>query len=664
MPRSSRILLIHIALVLFAIALVARAAEVQLWQSDQWTARAKRQHFATAELPAPRGNIYDVRGVPLAMSREMVRLSIAPREVTDVKALARALDRLNVPRTWINRATDAHRAWVTLPGTYLPGDAAPVAAMRGVYTESMIERVYTQREAIRRVVGWVNASGRPMGGLELTLDSLLRGRPGHTTQARDSRGRRFESPADRDVEPQPGDAVVLTINQGLQEISERALADAIASTGADGGDIVILDPQDGEIRAMASQRQGRSFGSPAVSEPFEPGSTLKPLFASSLLMHHLARPTDTVNTENGIYTVEGRTIRDLHRASQLSLADVLRWSSNIGIVKFVSRMSPRQEYETLRDFGFGMQTGVPFPAEASGTLRAPGQWSRQSPASLAMGYEIAVTPLQLATAYAAIANGGELLQPAIVKEVRSPDGTVEYQHTRRVVRRVMSPEVAATVRNMMVAVVQEGTAKGAALGNFTVAGKSGTARRTGQGGAYETGAYTASFVGLFPAQSPQYVLLVKLDRPRSGIYGGEVSAPVSKIVLEAAIAARDATLDRRVLASSESLSKVVDSSGARLTAAQRTADHAAVAAIPADSEPAPYVLTLPTRARATSSPSAAAMHAVPEVQGLPLRDAVRTLHRAGFRVQLAGFGNDAASTVPQAGAQVRAGTVVRLVSTP
>lgn len=662
MFRPSRSTLVHLSLLLFAIALVGRAAKVQLLEHARWAASAQRQHFATAELPAPRGNIYDVRGVPLAMSREMVRLSIAPRELRDPRATATALGRLGVKREWIARATDTRRAWTAIPGTFLPGDAAKVTAMRGVYTQPVVERVYTRREAMRRVLGGVDPSGEPVGGLERTLDSLIRGRNGRAMLARDARGRGVAFPADSDLAPVPGDEVTLTLNQELQEISERALAEAVARTRADGGDIVILDPHDGGIRAMASQRAGAApFASPIVSEPFEPGSTLKPLFAGALFMLQRARPTDIVDTENGRYTIEGRTINDVHKARSMSLAEVLKYSSNIGIVKFVSRLSPREEFETLRDFGFGMATGVPFPGEASGTLPTPDRWSRQSRASLAMGYEIAVTPLQLAAAYAAVANGGELLQPAIVREIRTPDGEVRYQHTRRVVRRVLSPEVAAMVRAMMVGVVEGGTAKDAALTNYAVAGKSGTARRTAGGRGYAPGAYTASFVSIFPADAPQYVVLVKLDGPKETIFGGTAAAPVSRIVLQAAIAARDATLDRSVLAASVAPERVARPSLA--LAAPVASVTMETDAAPEDSAPpAPIVLSLPVRATEQAD-TAAPMRAVPDVRGLPLRRAVHALHRAGFRVELSGYG-DPAGTTPTAGAMARPGTLVKVMTTP
>lgn len=652
MPRLTRSQVVHGALGAFAALLVIRAAQVQLWEGRAWAARAHKQHYGAKEIPAPRGALLDARGVPLAQSRELVKLSIAPQEVRDRRVLGKALRKLGVPAGWVARATDARRKWVVLPGRYLPVDASVVTAMRGVYTEIAIDRVYAHGEAMRRVVGRVDADDEPIDGLELALDSLLRGQEGTLLVARDARGRRAASQRETGRAPVRGHEVVLTLSRELQDIAERALRDAVERMGAAGGDVVILDPHTGEIRALASHRTDGSFsGVPALSAPFEPGSTLKPFFAAALIAKGRAKPDERMDTENGVYTLAGRTITDVHAEASMTLAEVIRYSSNVGIVKFTSRLAAREQYEVLRDLGFGTPTGVPFPSEAGGTLMTPDEWTRVSPASLAMGYEIAVTPVQLATAYAAIANGGELLEPTIVREIRDPDGAVRFRHTRRVVRRVMDPAIAATVRGMLVGAVEDGTAGGAGLGSFSVAGKTGTAR-VARGGRYVASEYTASFVGFFPADDPQYVVLVKIDRPTGAYYGGQTAAPVTRAVLEAAIAARDAALDRRALASRESLEA--------LAKAGPHAEDLGEAERVLDEQPPAHVVDLPLarHARAKRTPP----REVPNVRGMQLREAVRTLHRAGFRVQLAAATGAASETWPHAGAVLREGSLVRLVS--
>jgi cell division protein FtsI (penicillin-binding protein 3) len=652
MPRLTRSQVVHGALGAFAALLIIRSAQVQLWEGRDWAARAHKQHYGAKEIPAPRGALLDARGVPLAQSRELVKLSIAPREVRDRRALGKALRELGVPGAWVTRATDAKRKWVVLPGRYLPVDASDVTAMRGVYTEIAIDRVYAHGEAMRRVVGRVDADDEPIDGLELALDSVLRGKDGTLLVARDARGRRAMSPEESGRAPVRGHDVVLTLSRELQDIAERALRDAVARMGAAGGDVVILDPHTGELRALASHRTDGSFsGVPALSEPFEPGSTLKPFFAAALLSAERARPDERVDTENGVFALDGRTITDVHAEASMTLTEVIRHSSNIGIVKFASRLAPREQYEVLRDVGFGTPTGVPFPSEAGGTLRAPDAWTRVSPASLAMGYEIAVTPVQLAVAYAAIANGGELLEPTIVREIRDANGDVRFRHQPRVIRRVMDEDIASTVRGMLIGAVEEGTGGGAGLGSFSVAGKTGTAR-VARGGRYAASEYTASFVGFFPAGDPQYVVLVKIDRPTGAYYGGQTAAPVTRAVLEAAIAARDAALDRRALASKESLEALAKAGphAEGLGEAERVVEEQ----VPA------HVVELPLARDARAKRTAPRV--VPNVRGMQLREAVRTLHRAGFRVQVAAATGAASATWPHAGALLREGSLVRLVS--
>jgi cell division protein FtsI (penicillin-binding protein 3) len=562
----------------------------------------------------------------------------------------------------IARAVDTSTKYLTVPGTFPAVDAAPAMGLRGVHSFASITRSYAVSAGTQGILGHVDGSNKPVDGLELALDSILRGTPGAATIFKDPKGQSRESPTAPGTPPTRGSSVVLTINADLQQIAEKALADAVARMGAEGGDIVILDPHDGDILAMASRRlDPRLTAATALTEPFEPGSTAKPFMAAGLLERGLVSDRDSVDTGDGVYAINGREIHDEHRVGRAPLAEVLRWSSNIGIVKFSQRLSNREEYETLRDFGFGTPTGVPFPTESGGILRIPKSWSLQSASSLAMGYEMSVTPLQLAVAYAAFANGGELVEPALLKEVVAPDGSVRYRHERRVVRRVMSRPVADKIRHMLLDVVDEGTALQAALDNYLLAGKTGTPRGAVRGH-YVAGRYNPNFVGLFPGDAPQYVIVVKLTAPQSSIFAAETAAPVTKAILEAALAAGNAALDRTKLASSVVPSR--KDTARRVAVHQSGAPHedSAAAGTTTDSvagpETVPFVVTLPMQ---PAPPMPRTVRPVPDVRGLALRDAVRSLHNAGFRVQLGHGGASSAVTTPAAGELAQTGTLVRLL---
>lgn len=671
MRRPNRLTLVHGSLVLFAIALIAKAGYEQLYRRAYWKNIGQRQHFASSGLPAPRGNIEDANGEVLVESRELTRISVAPREVKDRAALARAMRLAGVDGRYIALALDTARRWFDVPGAFLPTDIAPVVGQHGVYARPMMDRVYATSGGIRRIVGRVGPDGNPLDGVELALDSVLRGDTGTVRVARDRNGRPMA--AVNDSEPEPGNTVVLTINRELQEICDRALADAVDSLHASGGDIVVMNPRTGDVLAMASNRSNpAAIANTAVTEPYEPGSTVKPFVAARLLMLGRAKPEETINTFGGHYTVEGRTINDAdEHPTMLSLGDVIKHSSNVGIVRFAERLTTRERYELLRDIGFGTPSTIDLPAESPGLLREPARWSKQSPASLMMGYEVAVTPLQIVTAYSAIANGGELVAPRIVKEIRAPDGTVRYTARTRVVRRVMPPQVAATMRQMLRDVVAGGTSTKADLKTLDVAGKSGTARRN-VNGRYVAGSYTASFVGLFPEDNPQFVVLVKLDNPQNGFYGGVVAGGVTNVVLRAALAARDAALNRSELASSvhaprPDTSEAGRAAAKRLAAQRARADSIAavdsakrathVASVP-DSDPRTgqyFVVKLPSSTRV--APPASSPRTVPDISGLPLRAAVRALHTAGFRVELV---PGTSGSMPVAGTLWSPGRVVKL----
>ncbi|HMG71295.1 MAG TPA: penicillin-binding transpeptidase domain-containing protein [Gemmatimonadaceae bacterium] len=658
MKTPRRVAIVHSFFVLFAIALVVRAAKVQVVEGKDWVARGKRQHFFAGAQSAPRGEIQDASGNTLVESREMTRVAVALPEVRDTAFVLKALHRARVDAAAVHSAIARRKRWIDLPGLYTASDVASISKLNGIHLTPVLQRVYANSGGIKRIVGSLDGHGNPLDGLELALDTLLRGDSGRVRLARDKDGRPLDSPDAWTEQPKAGSTVVLTINNTLQDICERELSIAVDSLRADGGDIVVMNPHTGEILALASNRVGKTtFSNTAVTEPFEPGSTLKPFVAAALLEHGRARTTDIVDTHNGKLEIDGRIITDMHKAQSLSLADVIRFSSNVGIVEFGQRLTPRQKYETFRDLGFGMPLGVPLPAEASGTLREPKAWSKQTSASILMGYEIAVTPLQLVTAYAAIANGGEILEPHLVKEVRSADGKVLYRAETRSIRRVMSGEVARTIQQLLLAVVREGTATKADLANFEVAGKSGTARRTSENAGYVAGNYTASFVGLFPGNDPQYVVLVKLDNPRGAHYaGGDIAAPVTQIVLRAALAARDAALDREDLAASEKTAVEQRSKEPDRPAPESYDPSRNMAKREANEATTSYMVELPGSLK--PSRPATAPRPVPDVGGLSVREAVTRLHGAGFRVRI--LRASSASTFPVAGTIAAPGTLVQL----
>ncbi|MGQ0813326.1 MAG: penicillin-binding transpeptidase domain-containing protein [Gemmatimonadota bacterium] len=651
--KRRRFLLVGI--VCAALFMTGRAAQLQLVQSGDWQERAGDQHAKQSVLPAARGTIYDRDGVPLAASSEAFRINIAPREVTNRQRLAQRLQKLTkLDEGTVRRALDVKRRWVVLPGHYPSAVREALDGTQGVYCDRVLRRFYPHGDVAHDILGLVNRAGDPLGGIELEFDSILAGKPGMATLRRDSRGRAIPGAMLQAIEPAAGHDIYLTLDYDLQEIANEALRNAVQSTGSRGGEMILADPRTGEILASATVRDAPVRGWRAATEPYEPGSTLKPFLIATLLAQKAARLTDTIFAENGEYTHDGRTLRDVHAMSWMSVAEALQQSSNIALAKLSARLEPATQYEYLRAFGFGSPTAIQYPSESSGLLRKPQQWSRFSQASLAIGYEVSVTPLQMVLAYGALANGGVLMEPRLVREVRSRDARFQQTFKRRVVRRVIPQKVAHELREVLVGVVAEGSGQAAGMGPFEVAGKTGTARSF-RAGHYERGAYTASFAGFFPAADPQLVFVVKLESPQGVYYGGFAAAPVTRATLEAALAARNTPLDKRALA----------------VAAPRmdASDLAPIASAPATARrpvSGPFIFALaPREAGSLRSHAGApnrvtqrvARYTLPNVVGLPLRDAVRQLHASGYRVQIEGNG-----VVRRAGSDANTRALVRLVA--
>lgn len=643
-PRAWRRRLLLGAWLLAGLGICARAAQIQVVQGAEWRSLAQSQHTTARDVSAARGAVLDRDGAPLVVSRETYQVSVAPGELVDRDRGAALLrETLELSEAKARALTDPADPWRVVPGRFPPSVREELSAVRGIYLDRRLERLHPHGDLARGVLGVViDDEGR--GGIEQRYDSLLRGTPGRAVVARDNVGRPIPGETIVVDPPRAGGEVVLTLDMDLQEIARQALREAIAESGARGGDVLVTDPSTGEILALVSLRDGRPGSLSAINSPYEPGSTLKPFTVAGLLERGRAALSDTVDVEGGVWRVAGRTLHDVSAHGRITLADALRVSSNVGVAKAARALSPGEQYENLRDFGFGVPTGIELPGEVGGVLRRPDGWTAQSRASLAIGYEVSVTPLQMAMAYGAIANGGLLLEPRLVKEVRDARGRTVERFGTRTVRRVLRPRVARRIAGVLEEVVEDGSGTRARLATFRVAGKSGTSRAYDPAGGYRPGDYYASFAGFFPAEDPQLVIFVKLERPRNGAYyGGSVAAPVTRATMEAALAARSTPLDRfRLL---------------RTTRDRRAAPEAPVvrfASSTVDPPPAPLDEEQVEGVRPSSM-------ALPDMTGLPVRVAARRLHALGLRVTLEGRG-DITATLPAPGTRVAPGDTVRLRS--
>lgn len=625
-------------------AVLARAAQLQLVQGTRWSREAEAQRTERAVLPAPRGTIFDRNGVPLAVTQEFYHVGVAPNELTDRRAAVTLLSRrLGLPATQVDREL-ARRKWAYWHGPFTATQVQALRGVKGIHLAGEFMRFYPASDLARPIIGGLSPeTGAGAAGLELSLDSMLAGQPGEAVLLKDRAGRRYDSPSRVIREPVAGHDVWLTLDAGLQEIAERGLADALQEMKAEGGDVVFLDPATGELLALASRQAGGAVRPSIFTDPFEPGSTAKLFTAAALLEYRRVDSTDAVSGENGVYLMpvnqRGRTrrITDAEKhPGMLTLAKAIQVSSNIAMAKFSQRLSPEEQYGVLRDFGFGSPTGVEFPSESRGRLERPDRWQPMyTRASVAMGYEFGVTPMQLAAAYGAIANDGVLLAPTLVREIRGPDGRLVYRHQPEPVRRAISPEIAARLRRFLSGVVGEGgTGERAQLANYSLLGKTGTAVRF-ERGRYVRGEYTASFAALFPADHPQLVVIVKIDNPKGNYYGGLTAAPLTKSMLQQALASHRVAIDRARLAS---IDTVAAASSAR-----------------DDSESAAPPVVVPWPARPADQRAAAVP--VPDVEGANVREAAVALHRRGFRVDLRGTGR-VERTAPASGDAALPGTRV------
>ena len=535
----ARVLILAAVLAVAFAGLTGRLTWLQVVKRAELAQLAERQYSRTVVLHAQRGPILDRQGTPLATSTPTESLFVQPRSVGDpVRVTARLAPIIGLPPAEVHAVLTSSRSFVWLRRRLPPAVAAGVRALRepglGFLPEPL--RLYPNRELAAHVVGFEGVEGG-LEGIERAFDGELAGTPGKAIVGRDALGREVAAPHMLEP-PQPGLGVMLTLDRAIQYMTERELDAAYRRTGARSAMAVVLDPRTGEVLALAirptfnpntfldvpSRDRWRDR---AVTDPFEPGSTFKVILAAAALEEGVVRPEDRIYGENGSVTIAKTTIHDWKKYGWLTFSEVLQNSSNVGSIKVGLALGRERYYRYMSAFGFGAATGVGLPGESRGLLRAPGRWSLLSLPTMSIGQEVSVTALQMVAAFGAIANGGTLMQPRIVRATFDAAGQEVRRFEPRPVRQVISPETARTLTRILVRVVESGTGHNAAIPGYEVAGKTGTAQKLDPATRrYSRSPGVLSFVGWAPADVPRFVMLVTLDEPKNEIWGSEAAAPI------------------------------------------------------------------------------------------------------------------------------------------
>lgn len=658
--RNARLrwLIVWALAVVWMAVVLARLSYLQLFCYGDYFARAQRQQQRIFEISPKRGTIYDRKGRELAVSLPMDSVFADPAEISDAEMVGRLLSRLlDVPADELEtKIREAHTP-VRLAKKLSPEVVQRIDDMnlKGVFFQKENRRAYPQRELAAAVLGYVDVDEKGLGGIEYSLDKQIRGRPGKMMVMTDGRRRWYDR---RESAADPGASVVLTLDETIQYIAEKELARAIAETHAVHGTVVIQDPNTGELLAIASwptfdPNNAGSYPDDvrmdrAVSAAYEPGSTFKVLTLTGAIEHGVANPDELVDCQMGSILVAGRLIHDWHPFGTLTVRGILANSSDVGAIKIALRLGAPRFYDTIRRFGIGQPTGIELPGENRGLLRPIENWTASSIGSLAMGQEVSLTPIQIISAISAIANGGTLYRPRVVREVRGGVEPASLPGNDPV--KATEPKTAATIREMMEDVVLEGTGKPARLDGYTAAGKSGTAQKIDPAtGRYSRSEYNASFVGFAPVNEPAITILVVLDSPEGAHHGGQVGGPVFKRIAEQVLAYLDvphdvpSPSDREVAANTRSSKKA---SGSWLkTRAKRASVEA--------------VIAQKNQERLTPTVAFGSLDSVsiPDLAGKTVRDVTETCSRLGVVPSLIGSGV-ALEQFPEAGATVLRGSRV------
>jgi len=669
-----RLLIVAGVAVLWMTAIFGRLGYLQLVRHSDYLLRAQHQQQRTIEITPKRGAIYDRNLHPLAMSVSVQSAFAVPNEIGDNKVMAARLlsGVLGIPRDVLEARFDSGGSFVWILRKLPPDKAEAVRALnlKGVYLQAENQRYYPKRELAAHVLGFVDLDEKGLGGIEYQLDGSIRGKSEKIVVMADAKQRWFDGGA---AQKDQGADVVLTIDEKIQYIAERELAAAIDQTHALAGTVIVQNPNNGAILALANwpkfnpnsptavkteERMDR-----AVSAIYEPGSTLKLITLAAAFDQDLIKADEVFDCENGSVMIAGHRIHDHKPFGLLTVSDILAKSSDVGAIKIATtRLGAAKFNEYIRAFGFGQQSGVELPGESKGLLKKLENWSGVSIASISMGQEIGVTPVQLIGAVSAIANGGSLYKPQVIAEIRRGEKKLALAGALAPVegREVIRPETAATMRKLMEGVLlQGGTGTRARLDGWTAAGKTGSAQKIDPAtGRYSPTQLIASFTGFAPINDPAVTILVSLDSPVGQHEGGQVAAPVFKRIAEQVLpylnVARDVPLSPKLMqASYKRTDEEVEESGAieDFTPMDFSAAPDQRAAVEKGQLPEPAKLPV------TVALDEGGEIAVPDFRGKTMRDVTEMCLRLGLDPVLVGSGL-AVEEAPADGATVHRGAKI------
>jgi cell division protein FtsI (penicillin-binding protein 3) len=647
-----------------------RLVQLQITRHTDLSTRAKNQQLGTVETSPTRGLLLDRKGRELARSVDTESFYADPREIQNVTETARKISSvtdLNKDEliTKISTAKESNKKFIWLIRRLELQKATQLDAMAldGVYSRTEPKRYYPNASLASHVLGFVGTDEIGLSGVEQVYNEKIRGEGGKVYMERDgSKQRRvFDS---YEVQPLPGQTVVLTIDHTIQFRTEQVLSEAVKRAHAKSGSAIVMDPHTGEILAMANaptfdpNQPGKDApevrSNWALQNIYEPGSTFKIVPYAAAIEKGLVTPDDKINCQMGEITIAGRLIHDHKPFGVLTVADALAQSSNVGAIKLALLAGNESIYDYSRRLGFGSRTGIDLPGESPGIFRSLSRWEPSSIGSIAMGQEIGVTPLQMAVAYSVLANGGNWVKPHVVREMRSPDGSVLFR-AQPEMRPALKADTVEKLRSMMEGVTLRGTAKLAQVEGYTAAGKTGTAQKIDpKTRAYSATKHIGSFVGFAPVNNPAVVIIVVIDEPQGAYHGGDVAAPVFREIAEQILPELNVTPDVQTKGASELIAETYKPSPQEIQQAiqneqQREATLPKVAAKSFSGRTREVVLTAATQ-RAPL---------MPDLRGQSVMDVWRTCAQLGLKLEAKGEGR-AMRHSPAAGAEVSSGQTVRV----